>query len=134
MDRRFFANVPVDDWNDWHWQFKNRISNAEQLEKYIQLTKQEKDSINSCLRKYRMAITPYYLSLINPDDPFDPIRIQAVPNEKELYFAPEDQRDPLHEESDSPCTGLTHRYPDRVLFLVTNKCSMYCRHCTRRRF
>ena len=134
MERRFFANVPEQDWNDWRWQFKNRITNAEQLEKYLSLTKTEKDGINNCLRKYRMAITPYYLSLINPDDPFDPIRIQAVPNEKELYFAPEDQRDPLHEESDSPCAGLTHRYPDRVLFLVTNQCSMYCRHCTRRRF
>ena len=134
MERRFFANVPDNDWNDWRWQFKNRIINVEQLEKYITLTDSEKDSINSCLRKYRMAITPYYLSLINPDDNYDPIRIQAIPDKRELYFAPEDQRDPLHEESDSPCTGLTHRYPDRVLFLVTNQCSMYCRHCTRRRF
>lgn len=81
MDRRFFANVPVDDWNDWHWQFK-ADSNAEQLEKYIQLTKQEKDSINSCLRKYRMAITPYYLSLINPDDPFDPIAFRRCQMKK----------------------------------------------------
>ena len=134
MERRFFANIPEEKWNDWHWQFENRIVNSEQLEKYIELSESEKESINSCLRKYRMAITPYYLSLINPDDKYDPIRIQAVPDNRELYFAPEDQRDPLHEESDSPCAGLTHRYPDRVLFLVTNQCSMYCRHCTRRRF
>lgn len=134
MNRTIFTDVPDEQWNDWHWQFNNRIETADELSKYIDLSDEEKESIGKCLSTYRMAITPYYLSLIDRDDPFDPIRKQAIPTDKELYFAPEDQRDPLHEETDSPCTGLTHRYPDRVLFLVTNQCSMYCRHCTRRRF
>lgn len=134
MNRTIFTDIPDEQWNDWHWQFNNRIENAAELSKYIDLSEEEKESINRCLSAYRMAITPYYLSLIDRDDPFDPIRRQAAPTDKELYFAPEDQRDPLHEDSNSPCTGLTHRYPDRVLFLVTNQCSMYCRHCTRRRF
>ncbi len=80
-----------------------------------------------------MAITPYYLTLIDPDDPNDPCLKQAVPTAWERKSAPEDQDDPLHEEGDSPVFGLTHRYPDRVLFLITDMCSMYCRHCTRRR-
>lgn len=132
--RRFFADVPEEQWNEWHWQYKHRIQTVEELSKYLVLTDEERNGINACLTTYRMAITPYYLSLVDPDDPADPIRKQAVPSERELYIAPEDQLDPLHEEKDSPCTGLTHRYPDRVLFLVTNQCSMYCRHCTRRRF
>lgn len=134
MHRTIFTDIPDAQWNDWHWQYKNRIESAEVLSKYIPLSDDETAQINRCLNTYRMAITPYYLSLIDPADPYDPIRLQAVPCAKELYIAPEDQRDPLHEETDSPCTGLTHRYPDRVLFLVTNQCSMYCRHCTRRRF
>lgn len=128
-----FLDVPDEQWNDWKWQYRNRIDNVEELSKYIDISAEE-EGINECLDTYRMAITPYYLSLINTEDENDPIKKQAVPNNLELYFAPEDQRDPLHEETDSPCAGLTHRYPDRVLFLVTNQCSMYCRHCTRRRF
>lgn len=81
-----------------------------------------------------MAITPYYLSLIDLDNPFDPVRLQAVPTAKELHRSDADLLDPLHEDTDSPVPGLTHRYPDRVLILVTDQCSMYCRHCTRRRF
>lgn len=131
---RIFSDVPEADWNDWRWQYRNRIQTAEELSKYLDLTQEERRGIDACLATYRMAITPYYLSLIDPDDPADPVRKQAVPSELELYIAPEDQRDPLHEEADSPCSGLTHRYPDRVLFLVTNQCSMYCRQCTRRRF
>ena len=80
-----------------------------------------------------MAITPYYLSLIDLNDPEDPIRKQAVPSAEELYFAPEESADSLHEDTDSPVKGLTHRYPDRVLFLITDRCAAYCRHCTRRR-
>lgn len=134
MKRAFFADVPDEQWNDWHWQYKNRMETVESLSKYIDLTPEEVEGVQKCLRTYRMAVTPYFLSLINPEDPYDPIRRQAIPTAEELYIAPEDLRDPLHEETDSPCTGLTHRYPDRVLFLVTNKCAMYCRHCTRRRF
>ena len=134
MKKNDFSWVPGGQWNDWHWQYRNRIMSADELSKYLDLTEKEREGIDKCLSSYRMAITPYYLSLIDPDDPYDPIRRQAVPSVEELYIAPEDQRDPLHEEADSPCTGLTHRYPDRVLFLVTNQCAAYCRHCTRRRF
>ncbi len=134
MKKKYYENVSEELWNDWHWQYKNRIQTAEELSQYIQLTEEERKGIDTCLETYRMAITPYYLSLIDSEDPCDPIRKQAIPRADELYIAPEDQRDPLHEEADSPCTGLTHRYPDRVLFLVTNQCAMYCRHCTRRRF
>lgn len=81
-----------------------------------------------------MAITPYYLSLIKKRDPYDPIRAQAIPRALELHQADADLLDPLHEDVDSPVKGITHRYPDRVLFLVTDQCGMYCRHCTRRRF
>lgn len=81
-----------------------------------------------------MAITPYYLSLIDPNDANDPVRKQAIPTADELFRSTEDQEDPLHEDVDSPTPGLTHRYPDRALILVTDQCSMYCRHCTRRRF
>ena len=88
---------------------------------------------NAC-QSLRMAITPYYLSLIDPDNPNCPIRKQAIPTINELVIKPEDLVDPLHEDGDSPVPGLTHRYPDRVLMLVTDQCSMYCRHCTRRRF
>ncbi len=129
-----FKDVPDELWNDWKWQVANRIETLDDLKKYIKLTPEEEDGVKKCLTTLRMAITPYYLSLINPDDPFDPVRRQAIPNAAELYQAPEDQLDPLHEDTDSPVPGLTHRYPDRVLFLVTDQCSMYCRHCTRRRF
>ncbi len=129
-----FRHVSKQEWNDWNWQLKNRIETAEQLAQYVELSKKEMDDITTCLKTYKMAITPYYFSLIDLNDKNDPIRKQSIPNIEELNFSIEDERDPLHEESDSPCKGLTHRYPDRVLFLVTNQCSMYCRHCTRRRF
>ena len=129
-----FRDIPDEQWNDWHWQVRNRIETLEELKKYIALTPEEEDGVRQCLGTLRMAITPYYLSLINPDDPYDPVRRQCIPTAAELYQAPEDQLDPLHEDTDSPVPGLTHRYPDRVLFLITDQCSMYCRHCTRRRF
>ena len=86
------------------------------------------------MQTLRMAITPYYLSLIDPNDPNDPVRRQAIPTEAETHISAADLQDPLHEDEDSPTPGLTHRYPDRVLLLITDMCSMYCRHCTRRRF
>lgn len=130
--KELFGDVSDEDWNNWRWQFKSRITTLEELKEYIPLTKEEDDP--QILQKLRMAITPYYLSLIDPHDPWDPIRKQAVPTIHELTRSPEDLEDPLHEDVDSPTPGLTHRYPDRVLFLVTENCSMYCRHCTRRRF
>jgi lysine 2,3-aminomutase len=121
------------EWNDWRWQIKNRVQDVDTLKKYLSITKEEENALNKSLRLLRMAVTPYYLSLINEDDPDDPIRKQAIPTIAETQTAPEDMSDPLHEDIDSPVPGLTHRYPDRVLLLVTDMCSMYCRHCTRRR-
>lgn len=100
----------------------------------ISLTPEEEEGARNALKTLRMAITPYYATLMDKDNPKCPIRRQAVPTAKELYTSPWDMLDPLHEDEDSPVPGLTHRYPDRVLILVTDMCSMYCRHCTRRRF
>ena len=129
-----FRDVPDEQWNDWKWQVRHRVETLEELKKYVSLSPEEEEGVEKCLGELRMAVTPYYLSLINPDDPHDPVRRQAVPTAKELYHAPADDADPLHEDTDSPVKGLTHRYPDRVLLLITDQCSMYCRHCTRRRF
>lgn len=131
---KLFPNVTDEQWNDWHWQVRNRIETLDQLKKYISLTPAEEEGVAKTLSTLRMAITPYYLSLINQDDPYCPIRRQAIPTAAETHQAAADLLDPLHEDEDSPVPGLTHRYPDRVLFLVTDMCSMYCRHCTRRRF
>jgi lysine-2,3-aminomutase len=120
-------------WYDWKWQFKNRITTVEELEKIIKLEEKEKQEISSCLKVFRMAITPYYASLMERDNPKCPIRMQAVPTIYETRIAPYELEDPLDEERESPVKNIVHRYPDRVLFLVTHMCSMYCRHCTRRR-
>jgi len=130
--KELFSHINDEEWNDWHWQVKNRITTIEELKKYITLTEEEDDP--HILKEYRMAITPYYLSLIDPNDPFDPVRKQAIPTIHELERYTGELEDPLSEDVDSPVEGLTHRYPDRILFLVTENCSMYCRHCTRRRF
>ncbi len=132
--KELFPNVSDADWNDWKWQVKNRIETLEELQRYISLTDEEAEGVRLSLRTLRMAITPYYLSLIDPNDPCDPVRRQAIPTAAETHIAAADLVDPLHEDSDAPVPGLTHRYPDRVLFLITDMCSMYCRHCTRRRF
>ena len=129
-----FPDVTDAEWNDWKWQVKNRIETLEQLKKYVKLTPAEEEGVKKTLSTLRMAITPYYLSLIDPNDPHDPVRRQCIPTELETHQAAADLLDPLHEDEDSPTPGLTHRYPDRVLFLITDMCSMYCRHCTRRRF
>ena len=129
-----FPDVTDEQWNDWKWQVKNRIETLDELKKYVSLTAEEEEGVKQTLKTLRMAITPYYLSLINPDDPHDPIRRQCIPTGLETHHADADLLDPLHEDEDSPTPGLTHRYPDRVLFLITDMCSMYCRHCTRRRF
>lgn len=118
---------------DWKWQIANRITTVEQLKEVVNLTPDEIAGINHCLESLRMAITPYYATLIHPNNADDPIRKQAIPMALEMEEARCDMEDPLHEASDSPVKGLTHRYPDRVLFLITDQCSMYCRHCTRRR-
>lgn len=129
-----YKDVTLHDWNDWSWQMANRITRVEELEQLIKLSPEERKNISMGLQTLRMSITPYYASLIDVKDPDCPIRKQAVPNILETHIDQAESRDPLHEEKDSPVKGLTHRYPDRVLLLVTDQCSMYCRHCTRRRF
>ena len=131
---KYFPDVSDADWNDWHWQVRNRIRFVEDLKKYLDLSNQESEEIKTLLSKFRMSITPYYLCLIDPENPDCPIRKQAVPSALEMHISDYDMLDPLAEDTDSPVPGLTHRYPDRVLFLITDMCSMYCRHCTRRRF
>src|SRR5690554_6281530 len=132
--KKYFPNVSDEEWNNWRWQVKNRITSVKMLEKYINLNDNEKESIQRVLGKFRMAITPYYLTLIDPQNLNCPIRMQAIPTINEMHIGSHDFNDPLYEDVDSPVPGLTHRYPDRVLFLITDMCSMYCRHCTRRRF
>lgn len=109
-------------------------SNARGFKKVINLTPEEEEGVRISTKTIPLNITPYYASLMNPDDPRCPVRMQSVPVGKELHKTKYDLEDPLDEDEDSPVPGLTHRYPDRVLFLVTNQCSMYCRYCTRRRF
>ena len=132
--KQYFGHVSSQDWNDWKWQVKNRITTIEQLKQTTPLTAREETMIQDVLARFRMAITPYYLTLIDPYDALDPIRLQAIPLGNELTVGKYDLLDPLDEDHDSPVPGLTHRYPNRVLLLITDMCSMYCRHCTRRRF
>lgn len=129
-----YKDVSLQDWNDWKWQMANRITRVEELEQVIQLNPEERKDISRGLQTLRMAITPYYASLMAHNDLACPIRRQAVPSILETHIDQSESSDPLHEEKDSPVPGLTHRYPDRVLLLVTDQCAMYCRHCTRRRF
>ncbi len=131
---KFFPEVSNEEWNDWRWQVRNRIETIDELKKYIDLTAEEEEGVRKSLETLRMAITPYYLTLIDTENPDCPVRKQAIPSGLEVHKADADLLDPLHEDEDSPVPGLTHRYPDRVLFLITDMCSMYCRHCTRRRF
>ena len=128
-----WKDVTEEEWYDWKWQIKNRVTKLEELQKLINLTKEEEDGLKHALNTLRMAITPYYFSLIDMENPNDPIRKQAIPTINELNVTTHDMQDPLEEDVDAPVPGLTHRYPDRVLLLVTDQCSMYCRHCTRRR-
>lgn len=123
-------------WSDWRWQTKHRIRSLDVLESLldISLSEEKRRQLQETIQKFPFAITPYYLSLINTDQlENDPIFRQAVPSIRELEVSAADMADPLHEDKDSPVPGITHRYPDRVLFLVSNVCAMYCRHCTRKR-
>ena len=132
-DIPLWSDIDEAQWNDWHWQLTNRITTVDKLSQVINLTDEEKQVIDRSLNTLRMAITPYYASLMDPDSASCPIRMRAVPKIQETEIRPEDEVDPLAEDTDSPVPGITHRYPDRLLFLVTDQCSMYCRHCTRRR-
>ena len=133
-DIPLWSDVTPEEWNDWKWQVRNRITDVETLKKVINLEPGEEEAVNEVLKKFRVGITPYYAALMDPDNSKCPVRMQAVPTIMETHISSSDMEDPLHEDADSPVEGLTHRYPDRVLFLITDQCSMYCRHCTRRRF
>ena len=132
-DVPLWKDVTDEQWNDWHWQVENRLNTVEQIKQVVNLTPEEEADIAKVMDGFRVGITPYYASLMDPDDPSCPVRMQAVPIIEETHRSEADMLDPLHEDEDSPAPGLTHRYPDRVLFLITDQCSMYCRHCTRRR-
>ncbi|MGB3223402.1 MAG: lysine 2,3-aminomutase [Desulforhopalus sp.] len=128
--------VVLSQWKNWHWQLKNSINRVETFEKLlnIELTPHEKKQVELTMEKFPMSITPYYLSLIDRNDfRNDPVFRQAFPDSQELQIEKCEMSDPLAEDDDSPVPGITHRYPDRVLFHVSNVCSMYCRHCTRKR-
>jgi len=128
-----WKNVKRSEWDDWRWQLRNRVTTVEELKQVINLTPEEEKGVQESLKILRMAITPYFAMLMDPDDPECPVRRQAVPTTHEIDFKDSDMEDPLYEDIDSPVPGLTHRYPDRVLFLITDMCGNYCRHCTRRR-
>ena len=125
--------VTEESWDDYKWQLKNRITNLKELEKHINLTADERSGVILSGDKLALSITPYFLNLINPDDPDCPIRRQVIPSIEELTTGPEEMADPCGEDSHMPVPGLVHRYPDRVLFLVTDRCASYCRYCTRSR-
>ena len=129
----YFPAVPDSDWNDWKWQFRHRITSVDQLNAYLPLSDEETARLKLVTARYPMAITPYYLSLIDPDDPHDPVRRQAVPVFEEVTLGCLGMEDPLGEKEDSIVPGLVHRYPDRVLMVLTDICPMLCRHCTRKR-
>lgn len=128
-----YKDVDEEIWEDWHWQIKNRIQAKEELAQIINLTDEEEDGIRRSDGRLAMAITPYWASLMDASDANCPIRRQAVPLAAEFKKYPHEMVDPCAEDRDSPVPGLVHRYPDRVLFIATEQCAMYCRHCTRRR-
>ncbi len=129
-----WANVTQAQWDDWRWQVSHRIKDLQGLkEVFPYLLDEEERAIRDSEHLFRLGITPYYATLMDPADPQDPIRLQAIPKYHELHWADFEMADPLREDTDSPVPWVTHRYPDRVLFLITHECSFYCRHCTRRR-
>jgi lysine 2,3-aminomutase len=131
--RRIFPSVSPAEWNDWRWQLRNRISSTEEIGRIIDLSPQEKEALSGKSGKLPVAVTPYYMSLVNPTDPSDPVRRSMIPVDAEFLRSPGEAEDPLGEDHQSPVHGLVHRYPDRVLFLATNQCAAYCRYCTRSR-
>ncbi len=128
-----WQHVDPAEWQDWTWQLKNRITTLEQLERLMPLTTEERRGIAFAGHKLAMAITPYFFNLIDRNDPNCPVRLQVIPREGESLLHAEEQLDSLGEDEHSPVPGLVHRYPDRVLFLVTDRCAAYCRYCTRSR-
>lgn len=129
----FWPGTRPDEWNDWHWQLRNRVATLAQAEKHLQLAPAEREGLLLTAHKLAFSITPHFFNLIDPDDPACPIRRQVIPLADETAIAPGEMADPCGEDSHMPVPGLVHRYPDRVLFLVTDRCASYCRYCTRSR-
>ena len=129
----FYPQASIADWNDWRWQNRNRIRSLADLSRIIRLTDEETDAIRRHTGSLPVGITPYYASLLDPADPMQALRRTVVPLSGEHLLTPGENQDPLGEDGHSPVPGLVHRYPDRVLLLVTNFCSVYCRYCTRAR-
>ena len=127
-----FADIPDEKWNDWRWQLSHRLNTAEDIEKVLPLTDSERKALQT-QGLFRVDVTPYFISLIDSDDPNDPIRKQIIPLAEELDAFTAMMEDSLSEDRHSPVPGLVHRYPDRVLMLVTTQCASYCRYCTRSR-
>src|SRR5438034_4697485 len=129
-----WRDVPDRQWNDWRWQSQNAIRSVRQLRDLLPFTPEELEAIGSLEAEYKLAIPPYYFSLINTADPNDPIRLQSVTSPLEANNpSGYELEDPLEEDKDMPVPGLTHRYPDRALIQTTHVCTMYCRFCTRKR-
>ena len=131
--KEFFPLATCEEWNTWVWQLRNRVKTLDALAKIVNLTDDEKTAIQKHSGSLPLGITPYYLSTLDRNDPLDPIRRTVIPVLDEFKHTPGEARDPLGEDSHSPVPGLVHRYPDRVLFLVSAFCSVYCRYCTRSR-
>ena len=131
--KRYFPHVSAAQWNDWRWQVRNRIISRQALSRFLSLTPDEELAFSAARERLPLGITPYYLSLIDPADPADPLRKTMVPTGGELFLGPGESVDPLGEGHDTAVPGLVHRYPDRVLLLATGFCSAYCRYCTRSR-
>jgi len=131
--RTFYRNVSDKLWNDWHWQISHRIRTLEEIERILVLSSDERAALEQAGAKLPVGITPYYMALISPDNPDQPLRRTVIPRTAEFVRSPGEADDPLSEDQDSPVPGIVHRYPDRVLFLVHDFCSTYCRYCTRSR-
>lgn len=129
----YWPDVPAAQWNDWKWQLKNRVTTLGQLEQHLVLTPEERAGVQVAGSKLSLAVTPHFFNLIERDNPACPIRRQVMPRLEESLVQPWEMADPVGEDHDMPVPGLVHRYPDRVLFLVTDRCASYCRYCTRSR-
>ncbi len=129
-----WADVPDEQWLDWRWQSQHAVRQAKQLAQLLPFSAEERQALDALQAQYKLAIPPYYFSLIDRADPLDPIRLQSVPSPLEMLGGGgPGEDDPLDEDKDSPVPGLTHRYPDRALLVTTHVCTMYCRFCTRKR-
>ncbi len=131
--RPLYPEATGEQWRDWRWQMRNSVKTLEQLERHVPLRPEERAGVVDTAGVFRLGISPYYLSLIDRDHPFCPVRMQAIPVEAEARVRPGELLDPLGEDKTRPVPSIVHKYPDRVLFLVIDTCSVYCRHCTRRR-